>query len=194
MERRKVVIHRNRAMAAAYSLIHVVPLAGAITLLVFQWTSYWVDSWDNYSSILQFAAKGHELAMQASIIEILLGLIRTGLIDGLLPLGTLSGAIQPTQLSFLWSLDYLSIFGSRAVQGWRKVVFVIAVPVLITMTALVGPSSAVLMIPRAGSLRITRDYKLWGAEPTKTSYAPQNLSATDIDLYVRLPIGLTVLR
>lgn len=119
-ERRKIAIHRSRVVAAMYSSLHVTPLAGAIALLVLQWTNYWVSTTDDYSSMLQFAAKGLELAMQASIIEILLGLIRTGLVDDLLPLGTLSAAIQPTQLSFLWSLDYLSCFRSQAFRSWQK--------------------------------------------------------------------------
>lgn len=188
-ERRKVAIHRNRIVAAAYSSLHVTPLAGAITLLVLQWTNYWVSSTDDYASMLQFAAKGLELAMQASIIEILLGLVRTGLVDDLLPLGTLSAAIQPTQLSFLWSLDYLSCFRSRAFRSWQKVVFVVAIPVLIALTALVGPSSAVLMIPRAGTSHLLGNITLRGVEPTAISY-PQNLSVTRFDMYVLLSIEI----
>jgi hypothetical protein len=181
-ERRKVAIYQNRAIAGAFSLLHVTPLAGAITLLVFQWTSYWVSLTNDYSSMLQFAAKAHELAMQASIVEILLCLVRIGLIDGLLPLGTLSGAIQPTQLSYIWSLDYLSIFRSRAFQGWQKVVFVVALPVLVALTALVGPSSAVLMIPHAGKPRVIFDETVWGSQPTEVVY-PRNVSAPKLDRY-----------
>jgi hypothetical protein len=43
--------------------------------------------------------------MQASIIEFPLSLIRTGLVDALLPLDILSGAMQAKNLSYLWSLD-----------------------------------------------------------------------------------------
>jgi hypothetical protein len=43
--------------------------------------------------------------MQASIIEVPLSLIRTGLVDVLLPLVILSGVMQAKNLSNLWSLD-----------------------------------------------------------------------------------------
>lgn len=74
-EYRKVAVYKNRTVAAAHSLLHIIPLAGASTLLVFQWTSLWVSRTDDYSTALQFAAKIHELAMQASLVETLLFVI-----------------------------------------------------------------------------------------------------------------------
>jgi hypothetical protein len=182
-EPRKVAIHHNRAIAAAHGLLHVVPLSCAILLLVFHWTNYWVDAKDDYSTELQFAAKFHELLMQASLADVLLGLIRAGLINGLVPFGTLSGAMQPTQLSYLWSLDFFSLFRSRAFQGWRKTLFVVAMPLLFALTALVGPSSAVLMIPRAGVSRIRSIYPLWGRASDEASY-PSQIPITSFDSYV----------
>lgn len=38
-ELRKVAIHHNRAVSAANGLLHIIPLAGAILLLVYQWTN-----------------------------------------------------------------------------------------------------------------------------------------------------------
>jgi hypothetical protein len=184
-ERRKVAVYQNRAMALAFNLLHVAPLAGAITLLVLQWTNYWVSGRDDYSSALQFAAKVHELVMQASIVELLLCLVRTGLIDSFLPLGTLSGIIQPTQLSYLWSLDFVSIFRSRTNKRRQKVVLIVAIPVLFALTALVGPSSAVLMIPRAGSPRIVRDKMIYAKESNEALHPSRNFSAARFDLYVR---------
>lgn len=153
-EHRKIAMHQSRAIAAAYSLLHMIPLAAAITLLSFQFAKAWVGYANDYSTALQFAAKFHELVMQASLVEVLLCLIRTGMVDSLVPLGALSGAIQATQLSYLWSLDFFSIFTSRALEGWRRVIFLVAVPTLITLISVVGPSSAVLMIPRPNSPRV----------------------------------------
>lgn len=180
-EPRKVAVHQNRTIAALHSLLHIVPLSGAIILLVFQWTNYWVSPKDDYSSALQFAAKVHELFMQASIIEILLGLIRTRLVDGLLPFGVLSGAMQPTHVSYLWSLDYLSIFRSRAFRGWWKMLFAVALPLLIALTALVGPSSAVLMIPRRGSPRTFSDRSLYANTTDENTYPTRNISAASLE-------------
>ena len=182
-EHRKVAIHHNRAVSAAHSLLHVIPLSGAILLLVFQWTNQWVDEENDHSTELQFAAKLHELLMQASIAEVLLSLIRAGLINGFVPFGTLSGAMQPTQLSYLWSLDFFSLFRSRAFQGWRKTVFMVAMPLLFALTALVGPSSAVLMIPRAGVSRTGSSLVYWGVASDEASY-PSQIPITSFDSYV----------
>jgi hypothetical protein len=182
-EHRKVAIHQNRAVAAAHGLLHVIPLSGAILLLVFHWTNQWVDEENDHSTELQFAAKLHELLMQASIAEVLLSLIRAGLINGFVPFGTLSGAMQPTQLSYLWSLDFFSLFRSRAFQGWRRTVFVVAIPLLFALTALVGPSSAVLMIPRAGVPSTVYRSESWGVASDKASY-PSRIPITSFDSYV----------
>ena len=80
-EKRKYAIHRNRRIAASYSLLHLVPVAGAVTLLCLQCTNYWVNSLRDDAATLQFAAKFHELAMQSSIVEILLCLIRMELVN-----------------------------------------------------------------------------------------------------------------
>jgi hypothetical protein len=88
-EHRKVAIHHNRAVSTVNGLLHVIPLSGAILLLVFQWTNQWVDEENDHLTELQFAAKLHELLMQASIAEVLLSLIRAGLINGFVPFGTL---------------------------------------------------------------------------------------------------------
>ncbi|USP76453.1 hypothetical protein yc1106_03727 [Curvularia clavata] len=190
-ERRKVAIHNNRAVAAAHGLLHVIPLSGAILLLAFQWTNYWVDEENDYSTELQFVAKLHELFMQASITEILFSLIRAGLINGLVPLCILSGAMQPTQLSYLWTLDVLSLFRSRALQGWRKTIFVVTIPLLMALTALVGPSSAVLMIPRAGVPRTRLGRTYWGVASDQASY-PSQIPITNFDFDLQ-KLNLTLL-
>lgn len=150
-EQPKVAVYRSRPVAMLHSLIHLAPLSGAITLLVLHWTKHWLGYTTGDSHFLQFIAKLHELAMQASIVEVMLYVIRTGLVQGFVPLGALSGALQATQISYLWSLDYFSVITSPALRGWRKALFIVGLPALIALTALVGPSSAVLMIPRAGS-------------------------------------------
>ena len=58
-------------MASLNSLLHVIPLAVAGTLLGLHWSEYWVGVSDDAPS-LQFAAKVHELLMQASLVDVLL--------------------------------------------------------------------------------------------------------------------------
>jgi hypothetical protein len=135
-------------MAALNSLLHFVPVSGALVLLVLFWTQYWVGGNSDNGTSLQFAAKLHELLMQASLVDILLHVIRSQAISGYIPLGALSGATKAPQLSYLWSLDFASAISSPSFSTQRKVAFVLSTLGLLSMTAVVGPSSAVLMIPR----------------------------------------------
>jgi hypothetical protein len=135
-------------MAALNSLLHFVPVSGALVLLVLFWTQYWVGGNSDNGTSLQFVAKLHELLMQASLVDILLHVIRFQAISGYVPLGALSGAAKAPQLSYLWSLDFLSAILSPAFRARRKVAFILSTLGLLLMTAVVGPSSAVLMIPR----------------------------------------------
>jgi hypothetical protein len=155
-EPRKVAIHRSRQVAAFHCLLHLIPLGGAITLLVLRWTHYWIGHDPPFATTLQFVAKFHELLMQVSIVEISLCIVRYEATQGFVPLGALSGAIQATRLSYLWSLDFLSLLTSNTFRGriWPKVGIVLAIPVLLILTALVGPSSAVLMIPEPGCSKL----------------------------------------
>ncbi|OAK93773.1 hypothetical protein IQ06DRAFT_91316 [Phaeosphaeriaceae sp. SRC1lsM3a] len=59
------------------------------------------------------------------------------------------------------------------------------------LTALVGPSSAVLMIPRAGSPRILSDEMKYAAESVEATYPPRNFSAARFEMCVlyRSPIA-----
>lgn len=170
IEHRKVAIHHSRRIATWHSIIHLVPLGGAITLLILQWTEYWIGTQTKVSTFLQFAAKIHELTMQASIVEVMLCVIRTMMVDGHVPLGALSAATQPTQMSYLWSLEFASIFTSPVLRGWRKAVLICAILLLIALTSLVGPSSAILMIPRPDTPHVIREATLYSPKSAQNLY------------------------
>jgi hypothetical protein len=140
-------MYQSRPMAVLHSLIHLLPLAGAVTLLVLFWSKYWIGPVFEGTTALQFVAKLHELLMQASIADAGLCIIRTLAVDGYVPLGALSGAAQATQLSYLWSLDFWATIRARGFYGWHKILFILSFALLLPLTALVGPSAAVLMIP-----------------------------------------------
>jgi hypothetical protein len=122
------------------------------------------------TTYLQFAAKFHELTMQASLVEVLLCVVRTGVIDGNIPLGALSSATRATQLSCLWSLDFVSIFTSPTLHGWRRAALLLAIPFLLVLTSLVGPSSAVLMIPRPDTPYIDQKITLYSLNSIQDIY------------------------
>jgi hypothetical protein len=58
--------------------------------------------------------------MQMSIVEIMLCIVRTEAVHGFVPLGALSGVMQATHLTYLWSFDVISLFASPALQGGVK--------------------------------------------------------------------------
>jgi len=154
-EQRKVAVYQSRRMASLNSLLHVIPLAVAGTLLGLHWSKYWVGVSDDAPS-LQFAAKVHELLMQASLVDVLLYVIRSQALNGYLPLGALAGAAQAPQLSYLWSLDFFSalVAPSRVFRSRNKFILILSTFTLLFMTGVVGPSSAILMISRPGMTHV----------------------------------------
>jgi hypothetical protein len=169
-EFRKVAMYRSRIIAASHSLLHLVPLGGAITVLSLQWSKHWVGPETHDTTVLQFVAKFHELTMQASLVEVLLGIIRTEAANGYIPLGALSGVTQPTQLSYLWSLDFLSMAKSPAMHGWRRAALILAIPTIVTLTSLVGPSTAILMIARPDTPHIVHESTWYSLNSTEAIF------------------------
>lgn len=181
-ERRKVALYHSRLVGAVYSSLHLLPLGAAIALLVLQWTSYLASYTRDDSTTLQFVAKLHELFMQMSLAEIIICIIRAESVTGFVPLGILSGIDRATQLSYLWSLDFWSTLRSSVLCGWRGATFIVALFALVLLTSLVGPSSAVLMIPRAGSSHISKTVTLYGTVSNDAKYPPILGTANGLDL------------
>ncbi|KAF2106647.1 hypothetical protein BDV96DRAFT_328299 [Lophiotrema nucula] len=147
-ERPKVAVHRNRGMVFLHSLLHVPPLFGAITLIVLNFTNFFYTYGPYDSTGLQFVAKLHELLMQASISAILLDLIRRLAFTSHLPFGFLFAPTHTSTVSYLWSLDYWSAVSASAVSWRLRLVTGLFAFFAIALAALVGPSSAVVMLPR----------------------------------------------
>jgi hypothetical protein len=174
-EHPKVAAYQSRRMAASNSLVHLVPTSGALVLLVLFWTRYWVGGASDNGTSLQFAAKLHELLMQASLVDILLYVIRFQAVSGYIPLGALSGAAKAPQLSYLWSLDFLSAIVSPDFGPRRKAAFTLSAVGLLLMTAVVGPSSAVLMIPRPDMPRTNTTITRY-ADARESSFFPDQVN------------------
>lgn len=96
--------------------------------------------------------------------------MRAQALDDYIPLGALSGAARAPQLSYLWSLDFISAISSPALNARRKLAIALTSLGLLSMTAIVGPSAAVLMIPRPGMSQ---------QQQIKTRY----MNASKIDLF-----------
>lgn len=148
-EPEKVAIRRSRVTALLRALIHVVPLGISIFEIVLNLRGYYVGKQFDKQNYLQFAAKAHEIAIQASIATILLSYIRFHIsTDKGMPFGAVLGGLQFLQVSYLWSSELWSSIVSKDFQRRKKICFVSLIFVCTIIAATAGPSSANLLIAR----------------------------------------------
>ena len=168
-EPEKIAIRRSRVTALLRTLIHAVPLGIAIFEIVLNFKGLYVGKHFNKQNYIQFAAKAHEIAMQASIATILLSYIRFQISTGKgMPFGAVLSGLQFLQVGYLWSSELWSSILSKEFQLRKKICFVSLVFVCITIAATAGPSSANLLIARQG---------LWA---TGSKYLAVNATFQDI--------------
>ncbi|KAH9203846.1 hypothetical protein DL95DRAFT_472025 [Leptodontidium sp. 2 PMI_412] len=144
----KIAIEQNRWKVVIRSLVHILPVAACISLLVLASKTTIVGPNSAFSA-LQFAAKFHEILMQASIATILLSHIRYEITkDGRVPFGSLFAAAQISSIGFIWSPEMMGTMKSNGMVWTRRLLLVAHVLFAILLAASVGPSSAILMLPR----------------------------------------------
>lgn len=159
----KIAIHHNRSTALLRTLIHIVPVGFALWEVVLNWNTYYVGSYALTQVYYQLGAKAHEIMMQASLAAIILSYVRheIALGDGL-PFGALFSGLQINQVSYLWSMEFWGSLNADAIPMRRKLAMIAIITVSFALATVVGPSSAVLLIPRldfwpAGSTHIWVD-------------------------------------
>lgn len=144
----KIAIEKSRWTVLVRSLLHLPPLAGCAVLLILTSTTTIVQPNSTFSS-LQFAAKLHEVLMQASIAAILLSHVRYEITQtGRVPFGSLFAPAQISSIGFIWSPEMIGTIQSKGIGWLRKFALVLHILFAIMLAAAVGPSSAILMIPR----------------------------------------------
>lgn len=156
-EQKKIVMDRNKGIAAVRSLIHIIPAGVCISLVYLNLINRYLgselpgqeDQDPEKLAALQFAAKLHELLMLSSLGVVLVTHIRKELTfgDGI-PFGALFSGQEFHNISILWSLE---LWGA-VYQKWRKKKkkgFILSLIIVCSVLGLsVGPSSANLMRPR----------------------------------------------
>jgi hypothetical protein len=156
-EEKKAVMKKDRMMATLRCIVHLVPMSGAVALLILNGSNHYIGGELSGSAgqdsqklgALLFAAKLHELFMLASLSAIVITYIRKELAFGEgVPFGTVFAAGQFKDLTFLWSPE---LWGS-VYQQWQKKQkkwFTISLLVICSILGLtVGPSTGILMRPR----------------------------------------------
>lgn len=144
----KIALHKGRRFATIYFLSVLIPLLSAIALIVVnsRTTPLGYVSPSTISG-LQFVAKFLDILMQVTLTTLTLHLIRNRLLGpDPLPFGAVFAPYRVSDVSYLWSLDLWGSLTSPGLQS--KIFFCLAIPCIILLAAVAGPSSAILVIPR----------------------------------------------
>jgi hypothetical protein len=156
-EDRKVVLVHDFRTACYVSLLHVLPVAASITLLVLNLKGYYIGGDLSGANgpegtgirllILQFLSKALELLAVASLSCMLFALIRYSLIHGDLPYGAITAGFEFTKLSMLWSKEFVATCSTGFHSRRRKTLLISTIVVFTILGASLGPSFATALQP-----------------------------------------------
>lgn len=149
-EPKKAAIYRSQEAALLHTLLHITPLFVGITLVVLNVKTSFIGSISsNGLTAIQFASKLLEVLIQASIASIVLAFVRNKILSKVgLPFGGFTIPFRTTDISSLWSLELWGCLTSTSSNLMTRSIICIFFANAIILAALIGPSSAVLMIPR----------------------------------------------
>ena len=89
------------------------------------------------------------MTAQASIAAVMFSYVRYELSLGQgLPFGALFSGLQVSQASYLWSTEVWGSIYSTSISFKRKMGMAVIIIIAIFLVATIGPSSAILLIPR----------------------------------------------
>ena len=175
----KSVVQQNLLLVIIRNIVHVIPVGGAIAIIYFNLSGFYIGASMRNLAALQFAAKLHELFMVASLAKIVLYLVRNELVfERGLPFGALVSGLQTSQLSYLWSIEFWALVTASGFQWWRKVRLSVVIVASVLLAATVGPSSAIAMIPRPGEWPAGRTH-IW-FNGTHEQLFPSNVSVDGV--------------
>ncbi|KAM7210029.1 hypothetical protein V8F06_014586 [Rhypophila decipiens] len=170
----------------AHLWVHIIPVAATGALIgINLWNQRngvvegWYigrELWGPWGSeatlnFLQLAAKLHETVIMASLTAVVVDLVRYFLVYKPLgvPLGLLGAGSRFSDMKYLLSKELHGIWKTKY-RTWAKVTVFVSIFFFCAMANLVGPSSAILLIPRNHTWTVadfpfhlngTRDDHLW---------------------------------
>lgn len=169
----KVAIQKGRVSALLRALIHAVPIGVALWIISINLYGLSVGVSIKPLAYYQAGAKVHEIAAQASLAAVLFSYIRHEMVLGRgLPLGSMFCALQVSQPSYLWSTEFWGSVASKQLALKRKCILIALVVFCIVLAAVIGPSTAILLMPRldywpAGSTHIWLNVTAQDLWPTR---------------------------
>ncbi|PVH74327.1 hypothetical protein DL98DRAFT_594245 [Cadophora sp. DSE1049] len=145
----------DRAKCLAACLVHLPSLITTTALIYLNFSSKWFSDADTPNqnaqlNALQFAAKIHEIVILASLSTVAVSCVQHELCrrEGL----AIGGVLAAFQISNILSLFSPALWKTRATTGSasRRILFGLLITLLTLLGAIVGPSSAILMLPSVG--------------------------------------------
>ena len=156
MEPRAHASHSVPWLNVLYCLPHMVPLAATIIILILNARGvYWQDlgrpNQNTILQVLQYAAKAHELTMAASLTAIVVHQIQYDLSNSKgVSLGFLTAGFRLSDPLYVCKKEFLggamARVHSRGMSRFSTLTYLLVLGVALTLV--VGPSSAIAMIPR----------------------------------------------
>lgn len=156
-ENPKQALPQHRGWSILKPFLHLFPVSVTIAILSLTWrTVYWKDlgnpSVNTWLSAFQFAAKFHEIILIISLSTIVVHRVRDELIEGHgVALGLLTSGYRISSVEYLLSPEY---WGASMQKWFQKWDLSLPLPLLAgtatLLAAVVGPSSAVILIPQLG--------------------------------------------
>ena len=139
-----------------HCLLHMIPLSVTVAIFTLNILGiYWQDlgrpSQNTILQALQYAAKAHELTITASLTAIAVHRLQHRLDSPKgVPLGFLTAGFQLSDPFFICRKEFLGGARARVQSGveWRSSTLTYLLILGFALTSVVGPSSAVAMIPR----------------------------------------------
>ncbi|KAF9878665.1 hypothetical protein CkaCkLH20_03565 [Colletotrichum karsti] len=162
----KPITHRSLRRYLQGWLVHIPALASTAVII---WISlekwYWFPesgpfpeqgiSADVINNLLQFAAKIHELLIVASLSSIAISMVRRRLVGDGVRLGFLTGGYRVGDLNYLASSPFRHQ-GMKQLVSW-EFILVAYLFFATLMSTIVGPASAVLLVPTPGWFPMDHD-------------------------------------
>ncbi|KAG5657718.1 hypothetical protein KAF25_007751 [Fusarium avenaceum] len=179
----QVPIVKDRLTATLAALVHLPAIAGIITLSFYIFKNYYIgkelEGKPNYDVEkklgIQFAAKLMEMLIVLSLNAIVFSMIRHEFTIGQsVPYGALVAGQQISEISFLWSEEFLSIIKGKFSRTWKKIGFIITVFVCTIMALGASSLSAVAMMPQEGDWRAGGSFVYFNG--TREEMFPTNLT------------------
>ncbi|KAE8152753.1 hypothetical protein BDV25DRAFT_137561 [Aspergillus avenaceus] len=151
LERSSVVPPQNRWTSSRFFLqFHLIPVGVAIACIILNLKGTFLGSgYNQWVNLLQFVSKVHEILMHLSITTIAMGYLLYVLTsEKPVPFGALFSIYNTTQVGYLWSKEFIASITSQGFPVMMKITFVLMMIASILLAAVVGPASAIAMVPR----------------------------------------------